>query len=93
MRRRFGPCVLTRDAEHRCHRVIAERDQRALVLSARAWDVHVAVNDLVRGVCGNQGAYLGALGEEPATCGRLRKGGGMTSTIAATIKARQLVPD
>ena len=32
VRGEFGPCVLTRNAEHRCHGVIAEGDERALML-------------------------------------------------------------
>ena len=62
MRGRLGPCVLAWDAEHRRHRVVAEGDERPLMLSTRARDVHRAMNDLIRRLSQSQGAYLGILG-------------------------------
>ena len=41
---------------------------------AGARNINHAMNDLVGEMFGSQDAYLGASVEEPATCGRLRKG-------------------
>ena len=61
VRGRLGPRVLAWDAEHRRHRVVAEGDERASMLPTRAGDVHRAMDDLIRGLSGSQGAYLGIL--------------------------------
>ena len=44
------------------------------MLSAGARNIDHAVNDVIWRMLRRQDAYLGASGEEPATCGRLRKG-------------------
>ena len=57
---RFRPRMFTRDAEHRGHRVVAERHDGTPMLAAGTGDIDVAVNDDVR-VVRSQCAYLGIL--------------------------------
>ena len=63
---RFGPCVLAGNAEHRCHGVVAECDEGALMFPARARDVHVAMNDNVLGFLGRQAHTSESSDEESA---------------------------
>ena len=56
------------------HCVVAECDEGAQMFSAWAWDVHVTMHENVLWFVGRHRAYLAASSEEPATCGRLRKG-------------------
>jgi hypothetical protein len=70
----FSPRVFTGSAKHGRHRVIAKRQDGLLVLPAGAGNIDVPMNQGVRGIRRACHTYLGASDEEPAGCGRLRKG-------------------